>query len=155
MAQKEADKAAKDSVVNDVIDLTGDDSDDDPDIEFIDPVPLPIAGPSKKPSTRKPPASNSGKAHSTAGSTALPRHIETNASTVPKAPMVVANSHAEWACQTCTLLNAPSALQCDACLTKRPSPPDAAGWTCVQCGESGMPHDFWSCRFCGTIKRQS
>ncbi|EDR15257.1 uncharacterized protein LACBIDRAFT_301306 [Laccaria bicolor S238N-H82] len=38
----------------------------------------------------------------------------------PRASSPLARSNSEWACQICTLLNQPFALQCDACETKRP-----------------------------------
>jgi hypothetical protein len=58
----------------------------------------------------------------------------------------------EWPCPICTLINNHLALRCDACQTERPL---AETWSCMTCGESGMPHEFWTCRFCGTVKVQS
>lgn len=60
----------------------------------------------------------------------------------------------EWACEACTLLNRSSALQCDACGMRRP-PDKKTGWSCLACGQSGMPHEFWTCTLCGTVKAQS
>lgn len=60
----------------------------------------------------------------------------------------------QWTCPVCTLINADMALQCDACLAVRPI--DASvGWVCATCGESEIPHELWSCRFCGAIKNHS
>lgn len=57
----------------------------------------------------------------------------------------------QWTCSVCTLVNDSQTLQCAACHAKRPS----SGWTCGVCTESGIPHEFWSCSFCGTIKTDS
>ncbi|KAI9570176.1 WLM domain-containing protein [Boletus coccyginus] len=60
----------------------------------------------------------------------------------------------QWTCPTCTLINAGLALQCDACLAIRPID-TSVGWACATCGERDIPHEFWSCRFCGAIKVHS
>ncbi|KAL5523729.1 hypothetical protein ACEPAG_7902 [Sanghuangporus baumii] len=60
-----------------------------------------------------------------------------------------------WACPACTLLNPNHFLQCTACSTLRPRCVLKDGWTCMTCGEVGMPHEFWSCRFCGSVKENS
>ncbi|KAL5485259.1 hypothetical protein ACEPAI_7901 [Sanghuangporus weigelae] len=83
----------------------------------------------------------------------------------------------EWSCAICTLNNLASATQCLACLSERPArdrrlhqsidnSPHAATSTQNQelfessdtfrrTGEVGMTHEFWSCRFCGSIKESS
>lgn len=90
-----------------------------------------------------------------------------------------------WTCSVCTLINTVSAKACDACDTPRPSlagasrptakttrstpaanttrsapyhlarPPEPKGWDCMACGETGMPHEFWTCTFCGVVKGDS
>ena len=60
----------------------------------------------------------------------------------------------QWVCPVCTLINNGIVLQCTACLAERPSN-TSSGWTCLTCMESGMPHQLWACRFCGTIKSES
>jgi hypothetical protein len=68
-----------------------------------------------------------------------------------------------WTCPTCTLINQALALQCDACLAARPpqthaqttDPIPTVGWTCGVCGEQGIEHNFWTCRFCGSVKTES
>lgn len=63
----------------------------------------------------------------------------------------------QWTCPTCTLVNRELALQCDACLSVRPSGPTdtLSGWTCTTCGERDIPYELRSCRFCGAVKSHS
>ncbi|KAG8996311.1 hypothetical protein FRB94_008401 [Tulasnella sp. JGI-2019a] len=71
-------------------------------------------------------------------------------------PKEVPTAHEDWPCETCTLLNEPAAVQCGACGTARlVKSRITEGWTCSFCGESGMEHDFWSCRVCGWVKDDS
>lgn len=60
----------------------------------------------------------------------------------------------QWACPVCTLINDAIVLQCVACLSEKPSSM-SSGWTCLTCGESGIPHQLWACQSCGTIKTES
>ncbi|THV06588.1 WLM-domain-containing protein [Dendrothele bispora CBS 962.96] len=158
MARKEAEKAAKESVENKVIDLTLDDSDDE--IEFVDVESN--AGPSHPPIPSKLTDAgkmNVNKARSTpTASLQTTTTVNTPAVNLATKPTVVpATVHpdlSEWSCPACTLLNPAMVLQCEACLTTKPSTA-SAGWTCLTCGESGMPHDFWTCSFCGSVKISS
>jgi len=153
LAEREAAKAEKDSVENKVIDLTVD-SDSETDVIIVDQKPE-VAGPSKVVVTQpkgmvsqdraisvSQPKVNKDSHTSGAGS-----QCTESANGQPKASP-------EWSCPTCTLLNEPMSLQCDACLTERPLDP-RVGWTCMSCGETGIPHDFWSCLVCGTVKATS
>ncbi|KAF9074983.1 WLM-domain-containing protein [Rhodocollybia butyracea] len=69
----------------------------------------------------------------------------------PQINMSTKPVHQEWTCSTCTLINPAMSLQCEACLSVKPVP-EPAGWTCLICQESGIPHEFWSCSFCGAVK---
>lgn len=60
----------------------------------------------------------------------------------------------QWTCAICTLVNDRQTNHCTLCLTERPRDP-SMGWTCMTCNEADMPHEFWSCRFCGAIKTES
>ncbi|KAJ6601328.1 WLM domain-containing protein [Mycena vulgaris] len=158
-AQREADKAAKESIEHKVLDLTLDsDSDSDSDVIIVDTPPT-APGPSRlaipqskkvavstaaRPGIKRPPASTSTAAVALKPNSKLPRERPAPA----KKPCI------EWACRTCTLLNSPMALQCDACFTVRP-PDELIGWACLACGETGMPPDFWTCRACGKMKLTS
>jgi DNA-dependent metalloprotease WSS1 len=100
----------------------------------------------------------------------------------PRPKPAVTNN--EWPCQSCTFVNPSDASRCGMCENPRPShskatpskaspsastalktpprpvslqpsPKDEEKWTCLACGEPDMPHDFWSCRFCGTVKLSS
>lgn len=33
--------------------------------------------------------------------------------------------------------------------------PGQDAWDCLMCGERGMPHEFWTCKFCGQVKLSS
>lgn len=156
MAVKEAAKAAKESVEDKVIDLTLDDSDSDPDSIAAVRAPVrPHAAPSKR-------AVSQSKASATSPVTGRksPLLVQKVAPTTVKSSNLASvkpsslKLQPDWSCPTCTLLNGSLALQCDACLTERPSE-GIEGWTCLTCGEMGMPHDRWSCQFCGTVKTSS
>ena len=64
------------------------------------------------------------------------------------------SANGQWTCPVCTLINVDLALQCDACLAVRPID-TSVGWACATCGERDIPHELWSCRFCGAIKDHS
>ncbi|KAL0571984.1 hypothetical protein V5O48_009986 [Marasmius crinis-equi] len=135
-ARQEAEKAAKNSVQNDVIDLTLDDSDkDDDEVEVI------AFSSSSVPKKARP----------------LSRSVEPSSKkirTTRQEPRS-SSSRSGWSCPVCTLDNQEKALQCDACLTTRPVKQSSTGWTCLTCAEAGISHDLWSCTFCGTIKATS
>ncbi|KAK0465491.1 WLM domain-containing protein [Desarmillaria tabescens] len=140
-AEQEAEKAAKESVV---IDLTGYDYDEDsdPEVIIVEDSREKKPGSSKKPvPTRNKPSSSSLARTGESSNTAKRRPAKSHASVVSD----------QWSCTVCTLLNAPMVLQCDACLTPRPSD----GWTCLTCGQGGMAHDSWMCTFCGQVKTYS
>ncbi|KAF7302562.1 WLM domain-containing protein [Mycena chlorophos] len=195
LAQREADKAAAESVKHDVIDLTLDSDDDE--IKTVTTVvqTKPVPGPSTNKPKPKPavksrpvrPAPSSAAANANAPPSAWtcsvctfintpaaqkcdaclsspPKDADASASPPPKkartaaAAPASASVSAEWTCSVCTLVNPTTAHRCDACMTERPPGPDdrdSAGWGCLVCGETGMPHEFWSCRSCGSIKATS
>ncbi|KAM5532253.1 hypothetical protein V8D89_014092 [Ganoderma adspersum] len=128
---------------------------------------VPTPGGSITPVTPTPPPTR-------AGSLAIPRHVRERTpmstslpiSALAPPPRAAIPLEREWDCPRCTLSNDALALQCAACLGVRPnlSSPNlkepnveqkADGWQCGVCGEAGMPHDFWSCRFCGSVKAMS
>ncbi|KAH9949382.1 WLM domain-containing protein [Amylocystis lapponica] len=163
VAQREADKAAQESVEDKVIDLTSD-SDSDSDVVILDP-PLPHAGPSRgtlrqtrsSPGPPKRPAFRPASRRSRQSPT--PPSSPLSPTYVGHAPTIPTSAAGSWTCPRCTLVNDAITLQCAACLLTHPEAEqphiDADGWACAVCGEAGMPHDFWSCRFCGTVKAQS
>ena len=162
-AEQEADKAARDSHHSNAIDLTNDWEaevfDFGDEIVILD----------EKPSSRQHPAEPRPSAHeqpsnSRPGTSEPPPDV--NLSTKPRPPPVNSASKpstaSSWTCTTCTLVNGPHALQCDACLAAPPpqvlaqaSTVTPGGWTCGVCGEQGMEHQFWTCRFCGSVKTES
>jgi hypothetical protein len=148
LAEREAAKAAKDSIESKAIDLTMDDDGDD--VIIVDQTPA--VGSSNMTALQSKP----GTPLTSIDDRATPDQLEPGkANRVEYAPVAreldASLASPDWSCPMCTLLNHPQALQCDACLSERPADP-SVGWTCFTCGEAGMPHDFWSCRMCGTIK---
>ncbi|KAF9469743.1 WLM domain-containing protein [Collybia nuda] len=153
LAIKEAEKAAKESIEDRVIDLTMDDSDSDSISTKAQAHSR--AGLSKQ----SVPQSKTGATLKAAGHKLPPIAPKTvpvmaEASSSGKAKLPAVKARSEWSCLACTLLNGPLALCCDACLTERPAG-GIEGWSCLTCGEMGMPHDRWSCQFCGAIKIKS
>ncbi|EDR15260.1 uncharacterized protein LACBIDRAFT_301311 [Laccaria bicolor S238N-H82] len=118
LARREAEKAAREGIENKVIHLTLDD-DSDSDVIIVEDVPRPIAGPSSSSASKRQvgAAPNSG---SSSKLKATPVRNDSMSNQRPRASSPPARSNSEWACQICTLLNQPFALQCDACETKRP-----------------------------------
>lgn len=140
-AEQEAEKAAKESVV---IDLTGDnyEEDSDPEVIIVEDSRDQKPGLSKKPVPAQTRPSSANLAR-TGGSSSIAKHRSADSQ--------ASASSDQWSCAVCTLLNAPMVLQCDACLTTRPG----NGWTCLVCGQGGIAHDFWMCSSCGQVKTHS
>jgi hypothetical protein len=167
LAQQEADKAARDSHHSDAIDLTGDDFDFSENLIILDDGPSGSSRPDASRAAVPQPSShrNQPVRSRTADTQRTPPGV--NVLTKPRPPAINDASKpaagSPWTCPTCTLINQPLALQCDACLAARPpqtrvqaaAPTAPAGWTCRVCGEQGMEHDFWTCGFCGSVKTES
>ncbi|KAI0684766.1 WLM domain-containing protein [Cytidiella melzeri] len=169
VANREAEKAARESIQDEVIDLT---ADDDTEVIIVDEK-LPSGDTSKvaMEQSRKSRSTSKGTSRSSSPAYQSKRPMSRlrtmpmpRQKTPPSSPMVssTADSHGtwrtngSWECSRCTLVNDPLTLQCAACTLIRPltSSPEE-GWTCLTCGEEGMSHIFWSCRSCGTVKQQS
>ncbi|KAJ7134986.1 WLM domain-containing protein [Mycena crocata] len=154
LAQKEAEKAAKESIESEAIDLTLESSDDYDDVIVVD-APSAASGPSKIaiPQSKKVAVSTAARPEIKPPPATL-KSKPTRSRPTPYPVPVKKPSSFEWTCRICTLLNSDMALQCDACFAERP-PDDLIGWACLTCGETGMPPDFWTCRACGELKPTS
>jgi hypothetical protein len=165
-AQQEADKAARDSHHSNAIDLTGD-FDFSEDLIILDDD---LSGSTSSSASRPadPPPSSHRKQPLRSQSEVIQRAPPSvNVLTKPRPPPPINNAskplaEPPWTCPSCTLINQSLALQCDACLAMRPLQPDEVagpaapvGWTCGVCGEEGMEHNLWICRFCGIVKTES
>ncbi|KAJ3778325.1 WLM domain-containing protein [Lentinula raphanica] len=152
LAQREAEKTAKESIENNVIDLTLDD--DEAEILVVDndasvpgPGKIAVQLPKSMPASKLPTRPNSIPSSSTT-------HVPSPNHTPPVPNLVTKPSTNTWECPTCTLINPAKSLQCEACLAIKPERAQV-GWTCLACGQTEMPHEFWSCSFCGAIKTRS
>ncbi|KAF8899221.1 WLM domain-containing protein [Infundibulicybe gibba] len=144
VAEREASKAAKESIKDRIIDLTQDDSDSE--VIILDQA---APGPPREPRSTStstslipPPLSEQKRARGKP--LTQPQLTPTMETLIPS----------QWECQICTLLNQAHVLQCDACLTRKPLD-DATGWVCFNCGLTGMPHEYWTCQSCGVMKAES
>jgi DNA-dependent metalloprotease WSS1 len=177
VAQQEAEKAARNSHRSNAIDLGDFDFSDD--LVIFDEEPTGSKGPhtsTPRPADRQPSSHRSDQqaSGSRPGGATQRAPPNVNVLTKPRPPRVnnasKPSAGSPWTCPTCTLINEPLVLQCDACLGARPREPQAhstpaaapapapgatAGWTCGVCGEQGMEHTFWTCRFCGSVKTES
>ncbi|KAG6911328.1 hypothetical protein DXG01_000999 [Tephrocybe rancida] len=149
LAEREAEKAAKDSIEDHVIDLTLDDSDEDEEQTSLvaGSYQVPLARTKRKPIPNSTSNLSPGTSSSVVNATQEPSKRRKFTAQSPPAS-------SQWPCPTCTLLNDPITLQCDACLTMRPRN-HTSGWACLTCGECDIPHDRWMCHSCGAVKTTS
>ncbi|KAG2155682.1 WLM domain-containing protein [Suillus clintonianus] len=181
LAQREAERAAKESI-EDIIDLT-DNSPLEPwscplCTLHNEPIVLQCAAcftvrPFNSPRTASQPRVIAGPSRthdntSTSGSTSdargqsrvlavkQPSNFKASSDPTPhpRKPAETSADDGQWSCAVCTLVNDKQTNKCTLCLTGRPQV-SPMGWTCIMCGEADMPHQFWSCRFCGAIKTES
>ncbi|KAG2350923.1 WLM-domain-containing protein [Suillus weaverae] len=155
LAQREAERAAKESIEG-IIDLT----DDSP----LEPWSLCFTvRPSNSPSASQPrvvagPSRPQGRTSGSISDAQKKSRViavkQPSNAKDPTPPSKNSADSGQWACAVCTLVNDQQAHQCTLCLTGRPQDP-SMGWTCITCGEADIPHQFWSCRFCGAIKTES
>ncbi|KAF9785709.1 WLM domain-containing protein [Thelephora terrestris] len=148
-AQREAEKAAKESVQSNATDLTLDLSDEE--IQIIEKTSAASAGPSRlTPSSRLEPTAQTSNWNSRPVDVPRPSTPNSQITAGPVRPDPMAPP---WTCETCTLINQPLALACDACLS--PPPRDqTGGWVCLDCGAETQ-HEFWMCSLCGGIRTES
>ncbi|KAF9486328.1 WLM-domain-containing protein [Pholiota conissans] len=169
-AQREIDRAAKDSIQRTFVDLTVDDdahgSGSDSDIVIVQDVhPIPkrnsmtasVSAKTKNTSNNRVAANPSSSRNNVAGSSSKQALINSAKTTLvekSRTSPAEPSKSLEWACMACTLLNPAHTLHCKACLLRKPLD-ECAGWSCLTCGEEAIPHEFWTCSFCGTVKLTS
>lgn len=137
-------KAAEESVGIDVIDLTGDDEEENKGgiaSEAISPVTAVKTSSAVVEPKRQP----ADKAKRQGSATSRPSPHRPPPAKMPS----------EWSCPTCTLLNPISARNCEACNTSRPNPTKQNGdsWWCEFCGAGPREMNFWSCTECGWVRK--
>ncbi|KAH9929760.1 WLM domain-containing protein [Fomitopsis serialis] len=154
VAQMEAEKAAKESVVNRVIDLTVEsDSDTDSDVEVVD-GPQPVAGPSKASNPINEARNATKRPLDKTSSANLKRSRTTQvassaASTSALAAKIVPT---EWSCPQCTLVNEAHLPHCAACDFASPADADRPRQTD---GVPGALHSVgeWACPQCTLMNK--
>jgi len=146
IAQREAEKAARESIESLVIDLTFD-SDSDSNVVMSTPTPPKTAG-SSKIGSRNPTQTSAGVTRNSPQSRNDPSSARQ--SITLRSP---GHDVSSWTCEVCTLINDTHALQCAACMANPPRD-SASGWICLHCG-AGNETGFWMCRLCTVIKSDS
>jgi DNA-dependent metalloprotease WSS1 len=145
IAEREAEKAAKEGIESKVIDLT-----QDSDSDSAAPVNTSTtAGPSKT-NARKPAQKPEGVNRNSVNQ---PGHASTSSSRQSTGVKPPDRAIVPWTCEVCTLINDNSALQCAACMANPPRDP-ASVWFCLTCGAENE-NDFWMCKLCDSIKTSS
>ncbi|CAD6570264.1 MAG: hypothetical protein TREMPRED_005707 [Tremellales sp. Tagirdzhanova-0007] len=74
----------------------------------------------------------------------------------PQHDTLLESPNGKWSCTTCTLLNPPLALTCEACASSRPRTgrnPEDEVWYCEFCGAGPREMEFWSCAECGWVRK--
>lgn len=172
--QDEVRKAQEESVGVDAIDLTGD-SDDE--VQVVDvqlkvklepkaldatettspsqPIQPPNLRAQQLPQKAKAAGSTVRKTHTSAPYPPPRQPAPAPKSPRPEEPLLTLPS-GEWSCPTCTLLNGPRSLACEACTTPKPRPTQSKkgnSWWCEFCGAGPRDMEFWSCLECGWVRK--
>ncbi|KAH9837355.1 WLM-domain-containing protein [Rhodofomes roseus] len=145
VAQKEVEKAAKESIEDRVIDLTASDSDPDSDVEIVD---GPIAGPSKvvASTTKAANAARTPSGRTSTTTTKRSRPIVFTPSATPASGIAVDASSTKWSCTQCTLVNEAEASRCAVCDFARPRRPPSTSST--PSAPAATTTDEWACPRC-------
>lgn len=173
--QDEVRKAQEESVGVDAIDLTGDSDDDEVQVEDnqpkvkLEPVALDVRVPASPVQSSQPQslraqqspqkvkgASSTVRKTSTSAPYPLPRQPPPAPKPSRTEEPLLTLPSGEWSCPTCTLLNQPRSLACEACAAPKPRPTQnkkANSWWCEFCGAGPRDMEFWSCLDCGWVRK--